>query len=66
MLANRLMEHAMSSADEPLMTDSQIRAAQILLNKVAPDLKAVEMTGEDGERLVPKKIELVVRHASEG
>jgi len=48
MLVNRLTEHANAPIDQPVMSDSQIRAAQILLNKVAPDLKAVEMTGEDG------------------
>jgi hypothetical protein len=49
MLVNRLAEHALSA--EEVMTQSQVRAAEILLKKVAPDLKAVEHSGPDGERL---------------
>jgi hypothetical protein len=30
------------------MSATQIKAAEILLRKVAPDLKAVEHSGEDG------------------
>ena len=40
-LINRLTKHAM--ADEPLMDASQVNAARTLLNKVLPDLSAVEM-----------------------
>lgn len=45
-LINRLTEHIM--APEPIMDASQVNAAKALLNKVLPDLKAVEHTGEDG------------------
>lgn len=40
-LINRLTKHALS--DEPVMDASQVTAATKLLNKVLPDLKAVEM-----------------------
>lgn len=48
-LINRLTEHALS--DEPIMDSSQVTAATRLLNKIIPDLKAVEHTGsgENGE-----------------
>ena len=42
-LINRLTTHALS--DEPIMDASQVTAAVKLLNKVVPDLKAVEHGG---------------------
>lgn len=48
-LINRLQDHALSTAAEPIMTDSQVRAAFGLLGKVVPDLKAIEhSTGAGG------------------
>lgn len=44
---NRLVNHVL--ADEDVMSASQVNAARVLLNKVLPDLKAVEVsTGEGG------------------
>ncbi len=43
-LIKRLMDHITS--DEPIMDASQVNAAKALLNKVLPDLKAVEHTGQ--------------------
>ncbi|MEN9924362.1 MAG: hypothetical protein RL268_488 [Pseudomonadota bacterium] len=54
-LINRLQSHALADSTgdnyRPLMTDSQVRAAFGLLDKVVPNLKAVEFsgTGENGE-----------------
>lgn len=48
-LINRLQKHV--DAEKPLLDASQVNAAKALLNKVLPDLKAVEMTGEGGEAL---------------
>jgi len=45
MLVDRLVKHAVGEIE---MTATQIKAADILLKKVAPDLKAVEHSGEDG------------------
>lgn len=45
-LINRLTKHALS--DEPIMDSSQVTAATRLLNKVVPDMKAVEHSGEVG------------------
>ena len=51
-LINRLQNHALCGFVEGIdeerakMTDSQVRAAFGLLNKVVPDLKAVEHSGE--------------------
>lgn len=40
-LINRLYEHVMAS--QPLLDATQVNAAKALLNKVLPDLSAVEM-----------------------
>lgn len=45
-LINRLQAHV--DAPEPLLDASQVNAAKALLNKVLPDLKAVEVSGEGG------------------
>lgn len=45
-LINRLTEHALSP--EPIMDASQVTAACKLINKVIPDMKAIEHTGKDG------------------
>jgi len=52
-LVTRLHEHALGEAD---MSPTQIKAAEILLRKVAPDLARQEVTGADG-----KDQEIVVR-----
>jgi hypothetical protein len=46
-LVNRLVDHVM--ADEPLMDASQVNAAKALLAKIIPDLKAVEVSGQEGD-----------------
>jgi len=43
-LVKRLMLHSL--ADSDIMTTSQVNAAKILLNKVIPDMKAIEHSGE--------------------
>lgn len=43
-LINRLTDHALSN--DPVMDASQVNAAKVLLNKVLPDLKAIEHSGE--------------------
>lgn len=42
-IINRLQKHV--DADKPIMEASQVNAAKVLLNKVLPDLKAVEFDG---------------------
>jgi hypothetical protein len=54
-LINRLTAHALS--DEPIMDASQVAAATKLLNKVVPDLKAVEVTGAEGG---PLEVNIVI------
>lgn len=57
-LINRLTEHALSA--DPIMDASQVTAATKLLNKVVPDLKAVEHSGPEGGAIeTVTKIELV-------
>ena len=46
LLIKRLEDHV--NAEKPILDSSQVNAAKALLNKVLPDLKAVEHTGEDG------------------
>lgn len=49
-LINRLHKHTMAA--KPIMDASQVNAAKTLLNKVLPDLKAIEVAGEGGGPLV--------------
>ncbi len=46
----RLIERLTKNAEavDELMTASQVRSAEILLKKVIPDLKSVEVKGEGG------------------
>lgn len=44
-LLNRLRDHAMDG-EKVKMTATQVKAAEILLRKVIPDLKAIEHSGE--------------------
>ena len=46
MLINRLQGHAFGEIE---MTQTQLKAAEILLRKVAPDLARQEVTGADGK-----------------
>lgn len=48
MLLNRLTDHVDGKVE---MTNSQVRAADILLRKALPDLQSVEMTGRDGDAM---------------
>jgi septum formation inhibitor-activating ATPase MinD len=50
MLLNRLQENAFSKTE--IMSSGQIKSAEILLRKVIPDLKAVELTGAEGGPLI--------------
>jgi len=45
-LINRLVKHVDGEVE---LSATQVNAARILLNKVIPDLKAVEHSGIDGE-----------------
>lgn len=44
-IIDRMMKHVDGELE---MTNSQLKAAEILLRKVAPDLARTELTGEDG------------------
>ena len=44
-LINRLISHA---NDECELSATQVQAARIVIGKYIPDLKAVELTGENG------------------
>jgi hypothetical protein len=48
-LLNRLTAHANGEIE---LTQSQIQAARIVIAKAIPDMRSVEITGEDGGPLV--------------
>lgn len=50
-LLNRLTKHANGEVD---MSQSQVQAAKIVIGKIVPDLKAVELTGQGGGPVVVK------------
>ena len=53
MLIKRLQDHALGKVE---MTATQVRAAESLIRKNLPDLKAIEHTGEDGKELFPTNV----------
>ena len=53
MLLDRLGNHAVGSIE---MTQSQIKAAEILLRKTIPDLKAIEHSGDPQNPVVVKNL----------
>ena len=63
MIVKRLVLHTL--ADQDVMTTSQVNAAKILLNKVMPDLRAidVDMSSDDGS-MSPKEITIKLVDAS--
>ncbi len=59
-LINRLTEHVKSKT--PLMDASQVNAARALLNKVLPDLSAVQLAG-DSDNPIKHAVEIhIVDH----
>jgi hypothetical protein len=51
MIMKRLTDHIDGKVE---LSSTQVRAAQILLNKTLPDMRAIEMTGEGGGPLEHK------------
>lgn len=71
-LINRLQNHAFftdhddeDAVKKTLMTDSQVRAAFGLLDKVVPSLKAVELSGNADSPVAVTTIERVIVKASD-
>jgi len=58
-LVNVLQNHALGT-DEKEMTQTRMKAIEILLRKTLPDLSATELTGEGGGPLQVEKIERVI------
>jgi hypothetical protein len=55
--ADRLLKKLQDHVDGQLeMTQTQLKAAEILLRKCLPDMKAIEITGEDGGPIVTRII----------
>lgn len=61
MLINRLSDNALGKLEQE-MSPSQVKSAEILLRKTAPDLSTVEMNGADGGPLAIQ----IVRFTAEG
>jgi hypothetical protein len=57
LLLKKLEDHVLNGTE---MTQTQLRAAEVLLRKTVPDLTAVQLTGEDGG-----PVETVFRWANE-
>lgn len=53
-LVNRLESHAFSNADKEVMTQSQVRAAEILLRKSLPDISSVVVSGDEDQPIEMK------------
>lgn len=63
-LINKLQNHALSDGDEEI-SNSRMKAIEILLKKSLPDLTAIQMSGdEDNPVRVVTKIELVALDAN--
>lgn len=52
-ILNALIEHTLGLRE---MKPSQVTSGLGLLKKVLPDLQSTELTGENGEPLLPRKI----------
>jgi hypothetical protein len=52
LLIKKLEDHALSSDDEAEISNSKMRAIQILLGKALPDLSSVQISGDDNQPLV--------------
>jgi len=53
LIVKRLQDHILAAED--IMSVSQVNAARVLLNKVLPDLKQIELSGEVGMPVVVRK-----------
>lgn len=58
-LLNRLTDHALS--DKPILDASQVRAIDIMLKKVLPDLQSTQHSGDANNPLVHEVRRSVVR-----
>jgi hypothetical protein len=61
-LINVLQNHALGKTEE--LSQSRIKAIEILLRKSIPDLTATELSGPDGGAIPVEKIERVIVHPS--
>lgn len=57
-LINRLQNHALGEGPE--LSPTQLKAIEILLKKSIPDLGAIQISGDENNPLVIKKIERVI------
>lgn len=55
-LINRLTDHALGEAD---LSNTQVRAIEILLKKIMPDLSAIEHSG-DAENPMAHRVEIAI------
>lgn len=56
-LINRLQDHALGEIE---MSQTQIRATEVLLKKRVPDLQAITMSGDDDGGPIVQRIERVI------
>lgn len=54
-IMDRLIKHFNGDLE---LTTTQLKAAQLVLSKIVPDLARTEMTGQDGKDLIPSNIQI--------
>lgn len=59
-LINRLTDHALGNAD---LSNTQVRAIEILLKKIMPDLTAIEHSG-DADNPMAHRVEIAIVDAA--
>jgi hypothetical protein len=52
LLIKKLEDHALSKDDQAEISNSKMRAIQILLGKALPDLSSIQISGDDNQPLV--------------
>jgi len=57
-IINRLEKHIFGEVE---LTTSQVQAAKVLLGKTLPDLAQTQLTGKDGESLVPPDLSVYIK-----
>lgn len=59
-LINRVQDYAFGILDDTDVSSNRLNAIKMLLNKALPDLSSVEITGDEDNPLVIRKIERAI------
>jgi hypothetical protein len=58
-LINRVQAYALGELSDDDVSSNRLNAIKLLLAKTLPDLSSVEMTGKDGDNLIPPSITFI-------